>query len=174
MTIQFFYRLHLLVVFPDNHWRTHFSSFLAILPLFCSSVLSRCSSSSSALRTETSKGQMPSRLGAGLRVGRCRDRHRWHCWCHGDSCRGTCGVASCQEQSSNLSPARHPVGGRCRQSGRDPAPADVLLRLLRLLRDPQPAFRGTWGTAGRGRRVNSPKRAATLRCSSVFFTFYVH
>ena len=38
------------VKWNDNHWRTHFSSFLAILPLFCSRVLSRCSSSSSALR----------------------------------------------------------------------------------------------------------------------------
>lgn len=32
-----------------GYWRAHFSSFLAILPLFCSRVLSKCSSSSSAL-----------------------------------------------------------------------------------------------------------------------------
>lgn len=40
-----------------RHWRTHFSSFFAILPLFCSRVLSRCSSSSSALPTHTQDTQ---------------------------------------------------------------------------------------------------------------------
>lgn len=37
--------------FPDSggHWIIHFSSFFVILPLFCSRVLSKCSSSSSAL-----------------------------------------------------------------------------------------------------------------------------
>lgn len=36
-------------VWSGCYWRTHFSSFLAILPLFCSRVRSKCSSSSSAL-----------------------------------------------------------------------------------------------------------------------------
>ena len=54
--IHFFNRLHFLKVclfffnWNDDQWSTHFSSFLAIFPLFCSSVRSRCSSSSSALR----------------------------------------------------------------------------------------------------------------------------
>lgn len=36
------------------------------------------------------------------------------------------GAARAEWPSSNLSPAWHPVGGRCRQSGRDPAHAGVL------------------------------------------------
>lgn len=40
------------IVWSSCYWRTHFSSFLAILPLFCSRVRSKCSSSSSALEVK--------------------------------------------------------------------------------------------------------------------------
>lgn len=47
----------------NNHCSEHFSSFLAIFPLFCSSVLSRCSSSSSALWRPGVKGQTHTEAG---------------------------------------------------------------------------------------------------------------